>query len=69
MTVSNFKKSVMTSCQWRHRNYVSEKRHKYFFIFWAPSIKISGYASVAPVDLTTRRLAHRYCSITDVKYT
>jgi len=40
---------VMTSFQWRHHHYVTEKRHKnnvtIFFPIWALPIKISGYAS------------------------
>jgi len=49
MTKSNLKKSVMTSFQWRHRNYVTEIRHQNkdirFFNFGPLPIKISGYAS------------------------
>jgi len=40
MKKSNFKKSVMTSLQWRCHNYVTEKRHEnnitIFFLFWDP---------------------------------
>jgi len=50
MTKSNFKKSVITSFQGRHRYYVTEKRHQTnvttFFHFGPLPIKISGYASV-----------------------
>jgi len=28
MTKSNFKKTVITSFQWRHRHYITEKRHQ-----------------------------------------
>jgi len=39
----------MTSFQWRHRNYITEKRHLTkatgFFNFAPLPIKISGYAS------------------------
>jgi len=49
MTKSNFKNAVMTSFQWRHHHYVTEKRHQNtatnFFQFGLLSIKISGYAS------------------------
>jgi len=49
MTKSNFEKSVMTSLQWRHRYYVTEKLHQtnitIFFHFGLLSIKIPGYVS------------------------
>jgi len=58
MTKSNFKKSVMTSCQCHHQNCVTERRHPNYvteklyqnsvtnvFPFWALSIKICSYAS------------------------
>jgi len=44
MTKLSFKKSVMPSFQWRHRYFVTEKRHK-IFLFWGSPIKITGYAS------------------------
>jgi len=49
MTKSNLKKSVMTSFQQRHHNYVTEKRNQnnviLFFHFETLPIKIFGYAS------------------------
>jgi len=59
MTKSNLKKSVMTSFQWRHRNYVTKKRHQTyvtkFFNFRPLPIEISGYASV--ISCTSARMA------------
>jgi len=49
MTKWKFKKAVITSFQWHHRYYVTEKRHQTnvtrFFYFGPLPIKISGYAS------------------------
>jgi len=49
MTKSNIKKSVMTSFQWRHRYYVTEKRYQtdvtIFFYFGPLPFKNSGYTS------------------------
>jgi len=50
MTKSNFKKSVMSSFQWRDRYCDTKKRHKTnikrFFNFGPLLIKVSDYASV-----------------------
>jgi len=45
MTKSNFKKSVITSFQWRHRYYVTENVTRSFHFGPLP-IKISVHASV-----------------------